>query len=353
MSVIVLKRQIGRAHTADLLASDIAEIPGKLVISGSALAGTEVLRVQGETQIEGVLHGALNGTGLVIGVAGASANTGSALQIGSFTTTQRGNLVPSTGMEVYNSTLGWFQSYNGTRWGDEARNNNFQATSDPTASNDLTQGYGVGSLWSNTTNLRLWVCLNATASAAKWQLLSSDVNGQRDTFTQHLLGSRLDYPASGNITASQVQYTRVWIEAGITINNMQSFINSNAAGHNINLGIYDQATLSSNSGTPRNLLASTGSTGLVSGDNGTYKSISLSSPYTTTTAGYYWIGMITDSGSVHFAVTGNNYRAGYFDGTTNPALYFENSSAVTLPAGASHTFLSSGISAIAYAAALE
>lgn len=353
MAVLVLKRQAGRAHTADLLASDTAEIPGKLVISGTATAGTEILRVQGEVQIEGTLHGILNGTGLVIGVAGAGANTGSALQVGSFTTTQRGNLAPVAGMEVYNSTLGWFQSYNGTRWGDEARNNNFQATTDPTASNDITQGYGAGSLWLNTTKLRFWTCISAAATAAKWQLLSSDVNSQRDAFTQHLLGSRLDYPASGSITASQVQYTRVWIEAGITINNMQAFINSGAASHNLNLGLYDQATLSSNAGTPRNLLASTGSTGLVSGDNGTYKSIALSSSYTTTTAGYYWIGLITDSNSVHFAVTGNNYRAGYFDGTTNPALYFENSSGVTLPAGASHTFLSSGVSAIAFAAALE
>lgn len=168
MAVILLKRQPGRAHTADLLASDTAEIPGTLVISGTATAGTEVLRVQGETQIEGVLHGTLNGTGLVIGVAGALASSGSALQIGSFTTTQRGNLTPSAGMEIYNSTLSWFQSYNGTRWGDEARNNNFQATVDPTVSDDSTQGYSVGSLWINKTTRTEWVCMSAAVGAAVW-----------------------------------------------------------------------------------------------------------------------------------------------------------------------------------------
>lgn len=172
MSVPLLKRVSGRAHTADLVSGDTAQVPGTLVIAGSSLAGTEVLRVQGETQIEGTLHGTLNGTGLVIGIAGASSNTGSTIQIGSFTTTQRGNLVPAAGMEIYNTTLGWFQSYNGTRWGDDARDNNFQATTNPSPTNDIGAGYQPGSTWVNIAsgNQQSYICLSNASGNAIWAL---------------------------------------------------------------------------------------------------------------------------------------------------------------------------------------
>lgn len=45
---------------------------------------------------------------------------------------------------------------------------NFGATTDPTAANDNTQGYGPGSEWINTTLNREWTCLSAATGAAVW-----------------------------------------------------------------------------------------------------------------------------------------------------------------------------------------
>lgn len=180
MAEILLKRQPGKSYTAALLNSDTAEIPGSLVISGTAIAGTEVLRVQGETRIEGVLHGSLNGTGLIVGVAGAGASTGSALQIGAFTTAQRGNLASATGtagMLIYNSTLTRFQYSNGLRWGDTA-SNNFQAITAPSTANDSTQGYDIGSLWVDTLTNIMYCCTSNSVGAASWTSISAIPTGK-------------------------------------------------------------------------------------------------------------------------------------------------------------------------------
>lgn len=47
---------------------------------------------------------------------------------------------------------------------------NLTATTDPTASNDATQGYQIGSVWFNSSAgaLRWWECVSNTASAAQW-----------------------------------------------------------------------------------------------------------------------------------------------------------------------------------------
>ncbi len=53
---------------------------------------------------------------------------------------------------------------------------NLSATTDPTSSNDATQGYSVGSVWFNSTAgyLRTWICRDNTASAAKWVFEGAD-----------------------------------------------------------------------------------------------------------------------------------------------------------------------------------
>lgn len=49
-------------------------------------------------------------------------------------------------------------------------------SSDPGASQDSAAGYGVGSIVFNSTAgaLRLWICRDATASAAKWSFIGAD-----------------------------------------------------------------------------------------------------------------------------------------------------------------------------------
>lgn len=86
--------------------------------------------------------------------------------------------------------------------------NNLTATARPTINNDVTQGYARGSLWSDTTDGRLFVCVSPVASAAVWRELVQivgdnailpDVSGQVD------LGSVVDrfkdMFLSGNISA--------------------------------------------------------------------------------------------------------------------------------------------------------
>jgi hypothetical protein len=48
--------------------------------------------------------------------------------------------------------------------------NNLSATADPSASDDNTQDYSVGSRWLNTSASRAWTCLSAATGAAIWVL---------------------------------------------------------------------------------------------------------------------------------------------------------------------------------------
>lgn len=48
-----------------------------------------------------------------------------------------------------------------------------QQTTDPTVSNDSTQGYGVGSMWVNTTGIRIWRAMSVAVGAAVWILVSA------------------------------------------------------------------------------------------------------------------------------------------------------------------------------------
>lgn len=52
------------------------------------------------------------------------------------------------------------------------RLHNLSATAAPTATDDTTAGYGVGSLWIDTTNGDVWEAVNVAAGAAVWDLLS-------------------------------------------------------------------------------------------------------------------------------------------------------------------------------------
>ena len=55
-----------------------------------------------------------------------------------------------------------------------------QSTVDPTAANDSSQGYGIGSRWSNTTTGLTWECHDATVSVAVWELGVTSGNGNID-----------------------------------------------------------------------------------------------------------------------------------------------------------------------------
>ena len=81
---------------------------------------------------------------------------------------------------------------------------NFSGTTDPTAANDSTQGFSVGSVWLNTAGgqLRWWDCRDATAGAAKWVYSGADyANGGTNPNTELTVfgGGTATIPAEGNI----------------------------------------------------------------------------------------------------------------------------------------------------------
>jgi hypothetical protein len=48
------------------------------------------------------------------------------------------------------------------------KGNKLDATQAPTASNDSSEGFSVGSKWVDTTNDKIYFCLDATANSAVW-----------------------------------------------------------------------------------------------------------------------------------------------------------------------------------------
>lgn len=55
--------------------------------------------------------------------------------------------------------------------------NNYSATTDPTATDDSSSGYSVGSRWTNTSTDTAWECVDSTVSAAVWKDLSTQGSG--------------------------------------------------------------------------------------------------------------------------------------------------------------------------------
>lgn len=53
---------------------------------------------------------------------------------------------------------------------------NLNAAVDPTASDDLDAGYTQGSLWYNTTDVKLYICFDNADEAAVWVLLTPDLD---------------------------------------------------------------------------------------------------------------------------------------------------------------------------------
>jgi parallel beta-helix repeat protein len=221
---------------------------------------------------------------------------------------------------------------------------NSGATAPPNSSDDNTKGYQQGSTWTDATGRDVYVCINSATNAALWKQINVDPNSSRDNPGRTSLGSLLDYPASGGSSSGEVQYTRVWMFAQTVLDGLQCFLDTGGnASRDVRFGIYDQVTPTDPAGVPNNLVASTlaDDTG---GDDGTFKTISLTSNYTVPVTGYYWLAIVQDSTVPKFAVS-VNFRANYLP------VYREDGSNTDLPATASN--LSNPVSALIYVAATE
>ena len=65
--------------------------------------------------------------------------------------------------------------------------NNLAATQEPTVSNDSSEGYSIGSKWIDTTNDKIYFCLDATVNAAEWSEsgFTSPLTAKGDVYTNN------------------------------------------------------------------------------------------------------------------------------------------------------------------------
>lgn len=92
--------------------------------------------------------------------------------------------------------------------------NNVGATSNPLVTDDSIAGYGVGSVWLNTTADRAFICLDSTMAAAVWKPL-----GLTPTL-------RLDYGAVSDVVNGGTLTLTTWNNLG----SAQAFTNGGASG---------------------------------------------------------------------------------------------------------------------------
>lgn len=168
-------------------------------------------------------------------------------------------------------------------------NNNFAATSDPTANDDTGAGYSAGSRWLRTDTGDSWTCRSASAAAAKWEKMDvADHPGYiAGNWYQPVLGTA---GAGAALANGSIRLLPFFLKQRITISDLGARITTAASGGNIQLAIYAS---SPNTKMPTgSQLAATGSisttsTGTVSAD--------ISGADVTLEPGFYWMAVNADA----------------------------------------------------------
>lgn len=236
---------------------------------------------------------------------------------------------------------------------------NRSALAPPTVNDDSTQGYSVGSMWVDTVGHTVYHCAHDAPGAAAWSGGFAYDPGEAATISaygkiapgEHALGTVLDYQKTGSFTASEIQYTRTWLVAGLIMDRMSTFVSAGANGtRDFRMGIYDQLDPLDPIGVPRNRVAQTNPTAPAAtgwarpqltnaptGGSGT--------PLTwLPVTGFYWMAFITDETALQFCVS-DPYQADY------APVYRETGTGLILPATVG--VLTNPVSAISYVAAVE
>ena len=126
--------------------------------------------------------------------------------------------------------------------------NTWDSTSNPTTSNDATEGYAVGSLWENTTTGRVFICVGNIANSAVWRELV-----QVDGTAQAIIPETNDTTDLGTPTN---RFQDLWLSGGISAQGNISVGGTTAltglltanGGSNLN-GLTTAAQVDVNSGT--------------------------------------------------------------------------------------------------------
>jgi hypothetical protein len=178
------------------------------------------------------------------------------------------------------------------------------STDEPLQTDDANSDYEVGSQWFESSLQELYICTDATVGAAVW--LPAGQVGSRVLPGSVLVGSILDYPASGSGSANQIQYLGVRLFGGRIYDRVVIFVDTGGtAGRFVQGGVYDVADPAVFS-NPLNRVAQTD---VVDTNTTGYYQIPLTDgagtpqTYSPPITGFYWIAFIQSSNAVKFATT--------------------------------------------------
>lgn len=227
----------------------------------------------------------------------------------------------------------------------------------PTLNDDESVGVHPGDIWVDSDTQDLYICTRDDTGNAAWFFASGGGGGGSAVAPGRVcLGTALDYPSSGsNSSASEIQYSRVFIPAGVVIENMEFFLDTNGSSSRfVRMGVYNQADPANNFGVPNVRVAQTNEIVTGPGLDGTFITKPLTNAptggsgtaitYTIPVTGWYWIAFITGNTVAKFAVS-PTFRADFLP------VRREAGAGRTLPATASG--LSNPVSAVIFTCAIK
>ena len=170
---------------------------------------------------------------------------------------------------------------------------NLTATTAPTASDDNTQGYAVGSRWINTTTSQMWTARTVGTGTATWVLedLADHPGYVSGNFYHGNTGVSL--AAGAALATNTMRLIPFVLKARVSISEVAFRITTLAAAGNIQFAIY-----ANNPATGRptgNPLATTGSQ--TTAATGPF-SVALTGGPITFEAGVYWFAVNSDNSTV-------------------------------------------------------
>jgi len=204
----------------------------------------------------------------------------------------------------------------------DAGTQSFAYERDPGVDDDfVTLGAQRGDIWVNLLTGTTYLCHSTETGSAVW-IPQGGGGGDTTTPGLYLLGGILDYPSSARMVASEVQYSRIFLPAGIELNNAMTFVDTlGAATRYVRMGLYAQADPTDlDTGLPVTRVAQSNAVATGPGLDGLYLDLPFTdaptggsgtpTSYTIPDTGYYWVALISDNNVVKLA-TSLVYRESY------------------------------------------
>ena len=212
--------------------------------------------------------------------------------------------------------------------GTGGRNNN-SASSNPTVTDDSGSGYAVGSVWLNTANDRIFICVNNTSNAALWnEVVASDgLKFHPETTNTVDIGTASNryknMYLSGTATIPTVTATTI-NSGSVTTTGMGTFPTVNVDG-----GTVDGTVIGGNSPTAitgTQITANSGFVGSVTGDISGNVTSTGTSVFNNITLN----GTLTSSGALNSNVIATSGASSFNDVTINGTLNMNAGTSATI-----------------------